>query len=75
MPDNNQEYLNKYLRENYYKPSIRVPIGKRKVIESVALKTGKSINTLFIEAFEKCYKVDLTFEAQIQKYAAKKDGL
>lgn len=60
MVFNQQEYVNKYLRENYYKPAIRVPKEKREVIEAVALKTGKSINQLFIEAFEKQYNVDLT---------------
>lgn len=57
---NNQEYLNKYLRETYFKPTIRVPKEKKEVIDAVALKTGKSINQLFIEAFEKQYKVDLS---------------
>lgn len=60
MSFNQQEYLNKYLRETYYKPTVRVPKEKKEVIEGVALKTGKSVNQLFIEAFEKQYNVDLT---------------
>ena len=60
MAFNQQEYINKYLRDNYYKPTIRVPKSKKEIIEKVVLKTGKSVNQLFIEAFEKQYKVDLT---------------
>ena len=60
MAFNQQEYLNKYLRENYYKPTVRVPKEKKEIIEAVALKTGKGVSQLFVEAFERQYHVDLT---------------
>ena len=47
MAFNAQEYNNKYMRENYYKPAIRVHKEKKAVIEAVALKTGKTISRLF----------------------------
>lgn len=55
-----QAYKNKYDKESYYKPTVRVPKEKKEVIEEVSLKTGKSISLLFTEAFEKQYNVDLT---------------
>ena len=55
-----QEYKNNYERENYYKPTIRIPKEKKAVIDAVSLKLGKSISLLFVEAFERQYKVDLT---------------
>ena len=60
MAFNQKEYINNYLKENYFKPTIRIPKEKKEVINAVALKTGKSINQLFIEAFEDKYKVDLS---------------
>lgn len=60
MSFNQKEYVNKYLRENYYKPTVRVPKEKKEVIEQVSERTGKSISLLFTEAFEKQYNVDLT---------------
>lgn len=55
-----KKYKAKFEKENYYKPTIRLPKEKKEVIEAVALKTGKSISLLFTEAFEKQYSVDLT---------------
>lgn len=55
-----QEYKNNYERENYYKPTIRIPKEKKATIDAVVLKQGKSISQLFVEAFERQYKVDLT---------------
>lgn len=60
MAFNQKEYKNNYEKENYYKPSIRIPKEKKEVIDAVVLKTGKSMAQLFIEAFEKQYKVDLS---------------
>ena len=60
MAFNQQEYINKYLRETYYRASVRIPKEKKEVLDEVSLKTGKSINVLFVEAFEKQYGVDLT---------------
>ena len=55
-----QTYKNNYDKENYYKPTIRIPKEKKAVVDAIALKKGKSVNTLFVEAFEKQYKCDLT---------------
>lgn len=55
-----QAYKNNYEKENYYKPTIRIPKEKKNVVDAVALKQGKSVSLLFIEAFEKQYKCDLT---------------
>ena len=59
-----QEYLNQYLKDNYWKPTIRVYKEKRDVIEQVARDKNKSINQLFIEAFEKQYRVDLSIPVE-----------
>ena len=55
-----QAYKNKYDKETYYKPTIRIPKEKKEVIDAIALKKGKSVNTLFVEAFERQYHCDLT---------------
>lgn len=56
----NTEYINKYNRDNYYTITLRVPKEKKEVIDAIVLKTDKSKNQLFIEAFEKQYKTDLS---------------
>ena len=53
-------YKSTYEKENYYKPTIRIPKEKKEIIDAIALKTGKSISLLFVEAFEKQYHCDLT---------------
>ena len=53
-------YRNQFEKDNYYKPTIRIPKEKKEVIDAIALKTGKSISLLFVEAFEKTYHCDLT---------------
>ena len=60
MAQNQNVYRSQYEKQNYYIPKIRVYKEKKEIIDAVALKTGKSINQLFIEAFEKQYNVDLS---------------
>lgn len=60
MAFNQQEYINNYLKENYYTIKLRMYKEKKDVVKAVSTKTGKSINQLFIEAFEDKYKVDLS---------------
>lgn len=55
-----QAYKNNYDKENYCRLSIRIPKEKKEVVDAVALKKSKSVNTLFVEAFEKQYNCDLT---------------
>lgn len=55
-----KKYKAQFEKDTYYKPTIRVPKEKKEIIDEVALKTGKSISMLFVEAFEKQYNVDLT---------------
>lgn len=55
-----QAYKNNYEKENYYKPTIRIPKEKKAVVDAVALEKGKSVSLLFVEAFEKQYNCDLT---------------
>ena len=60
MAQNQNVYRSQYEKQNYYIPKIRVYKEKKEIIDAVSLKTGKSINQLFIEAFEKQYNVDLS---------------
>ena len=64
--ESQQKYLNNYLKENYFKPTIRIPKDKRDVLEQVSKERGKSINQLLIEAFEKQYRVDISGEDRIE---------
>ena len=70
MSSSKYEIVNKYNRENYFKVAIRIPKEKKAIIDEVSLKEEKSINRLFIEAFEKNYKVDLSTK---QNYGQKPD--
>lgn len=51
--------INKYNRENYEKLAIRVPKGKKAILENLAKLTGQSINTLVLGAVEEKYGVVL----------------
>lgn len=64
MAFNQKEYKNNYEKENYYRPVIRIAKEKKTTVDDVALKTGKSISQLFVEAFEKQYKVDLSIPVE-----------
>ena len=55
-----QQYSNKYNRETYYEVKVRLPKEKKQVMKELSELTGKSINTIFIEAVEKQHNVDLT---------------
>ena len=50
---------NKYNRENYEMIAIRVPKGKRAVLENLSKLTGQSINALVLSAVEEKYDVSL----------------
>ena len=51
--------INKYNRENYEKIAIRVPKGKRAVLENLSKLTGLTITQLFVGAVEEKYDVSL----------------
>ena len=72
MSVDKRKYQNDYEKEKYFKPTLRIPKENKEVIELVSVKTGKSINQLFVEAFEKQYGVNLSSEQNCKKYITKK---
>ena len=52
--------INKYNREHYEKVAVRVPKGRKTILENLAKMTGMSINTLILNAVEEKYGVNLT---------------
>ena len=56
--------INKYNREHYEKIAVRVPKGKKAIIENLAQLTGLSINTLILSAVEEKYGVNLITKAK-----------
>ena len=55
-------YKKQYNKDNYTELKIRIPKGKRHIIDDLSERTGKSINRIFIEAVERHYHVNLTFD-------------
>ena len=51
--------INKYNKENYEKLAIRVPKGKKAILENLSKMTGQSINMLVLGAVEEKYGVNL----------------
>ena len=56
--------INKYNREHYEKIAVRVPKGKKAIIENLANLTGLSINALILSAVEEKYGVNLVTKAK-----------
>ena len=56
--------INKYNREHYEKIALRVPKGKKAIIENLAKLTGLSINALILSAVEEKYGVNLVTKAK-----------
>lgn len=57
--DQNQ-YDIEYKRINYHIFKVLIPKDKLKSVKDVSARTGKSISSLFVEAFETVYKVSLS---------------
>lgn len=53
-------YINEYNKAAYEAITIRVPKGKKKLLKEYASKTGKSVNSIFIEAVELQCGIDLS---------------
>ena len=72
MSNDVRKYRNEYEREKYFKPTLRIPKEKKSAIEAVSLKMGKSINQLFVEAFEQQYHINLSKDLNYERYISKK---
>lgn len=60
MAFDSKSYINQYNKENYHRIAFRIPKRKEKALNELSEKTGKSINSLIIEALEEKYGIDLS---------------
>ena len=60
MAFDSNKYRAEFQRENYYRPTIFIPISKKDVVKAEADKRGISISQLVIDALERCYGIDLS---------------
>lgn len=60
MDESKYKKTNEYNKDHYFKLAIRIPKSKRDALDELSQKLGKSINSLFIEAVEAQYGIDIT---------------
>lgn len=60
MAFDQSKYNANFQRENYYRPTVFIPIAKKTDVQQAAKERGISISQLVIDALEKCYKLDLS---------------
>ena len=53
-------YDREYAKANYHIIRVNIPKDKLKTVKEVSENKGKSISSLFVEAFETLYKVNLS---------------
>lgn len=53
-------YDREYAKANYHIIRVNIPKDKLKTVKAVSESKGKSISSLFVEAFETLYKVNLS---------------
>lgn len=57
-----QKYKDDYNEANYDRLTVRVPKGKRKVLQEYAAQHGTSVNAMVIQALETQFKLNLSKE-------------
>lgn len=60
MAFDKNKYVNDYHKANYHYVRVVIPKDKLSDVKDVAERKGKSISSLFVEAFEKVYGVYLS---------------
>ena len=60
MPYDAKQYAIDFIRENYDQVVVKIPKGKKKILEEEAEVRDTSVNKLVISAIEKQYGVNLT---------------
>lgn len=64
MAFDQRKYIDEYNELNYDRVTLRVPKGKRKMLQEYAVKHGTSVNAMVVRALETCYQLDLSKESE-----------
>lgn len=60
MAFDKRKYDTEYIKQNYHILRVNIPKDKLQTVKDVSEQKGRSISSLFVEAFETVYNVNLS---------------